>query len=689
MRWHRLTRRRLVVAGVALVILGFLGTLNTTTRYLALGLLRREPFYDGRPLSYWVYLIKTRDPEREHAFEVLGRLGPENSEAIPALTRVLEEGLHSESEMLRSVRRAWQSPKDEEEAQERAQQALAAAVEALGRIGPQAHDAIPVLVKYLGRGEAGNKAGTALVQIGPTTVPALLEVLADNRGTMDGSHRRALLALSRLGSGAREALPALLNILQTMDHNMPGGDGQRAVHALGKMGPEARAAVPVLMDTARKSQYWPLTRQVVESLGDIGPEAREAVPFLLDMRRKACSLHVNDIFLRKEIVRSLRQIDARAATEAAGIRPPWSDEAIHHYAQSNSRYKSRLARLDEAVRLEPRFTAAHIARGKIYDSVGDRERALADYNQAIRSSPEDANAYYGRATVYAALGEEKRAIADFDRSLDLSPARDAYNDLAWLLATSPNAALRDGLRAVRLARKACELSKWKSPAELDTLAAAYAEIGDFAEAVRWQQKALELFKSKNKSGDGAHERLRRYEAHKPYRQAWLAPTVASADLDAVPDYSFAAVGSSKCSAFLLCFRTLQGRLGARIERAAPLTGFIWDATDGGFGSGGTGPDGEYDHQSSALRIICSAETLESYLRALRNNFEKTARETTTEMINSKEELEDGHWVGFRFEYTCGQAHGSVSAELTDQDPDPDDPGRKIYYLVIIHEEKRP
>ena len=59
------------------------------------------------------------------------------------------------------------------------------------------------------------------------------------------------------------------------------------------------------------------------------------------------------------------------------------------------------------------------------------------------------------------------------------------------------------------------------------------------------------------------------------------------------------------------------------------------------------------------------------------------------MINSKEELEDGHWVGFRFEYTCGQAHGSVSAELTDQDPDPDDPGRKIYYLVIIHEEKRP
>ena len=90
-----------------------------------------------------------------------------------------------------------------------------------------------------------------------------------------------------------------------------------------------------------------------------------------------------------------------------------------------------------------------------------------------------------------------------------------------------------------------------------------------------------------------------------------------------------------------------------------------------------------------MRIICSAETLESYLRALRNNFEKTARETTTEMINSKEELEDGHWVGFRFEYTCGQAHGSVSAELTDQDPDPDDPGRKIYYLVIIHEEKRP
>src|SRR5438132_6433222 len=142
MRWHRITRRRSLLISLALLILGFLGTLNTTTRYLALGLLRREPFYDRRPLSYWVYLIKTREPEREQALQVLGRLGPESSEAIPVLVRILEEGLRSESDLVRSVRRAWQSPKDEEEAQERARQALGTTAEALGRIGPEAQDAI-------------------------------------------------------------------------------------------------------------------------------------------------------------------------------------------------------------------------------------------------------------------------------------------------------------------------------------------------------------------------------------------------------------------------------------------------------------------------------------------------------------------------------------------------------------------
>jgi tRNA A-37 threonylcarbamoyl transferase component Bud32/tetratricopeptide (TPR) repeat protein len=93
---------------------------------------------------------------------------------------------------------------------------------------------------------------------------------------------------------------------------------------------------------------------------------------------------------------------------------------------------------------------------------------------------------------------------------------DACNALAWLRATSPEAPLRNGRQAVEFAEKACNLTEWKSAAEIDTLAAAYAEQGEFAEAVRWQTKALELAPSQLK--DGIAERLQQYNSGQAYRE---------------------------------------------------------------------------------------------------------------------------------------------------------------------------
>lgn len=101
----------------------------------------------------------------------------------------------------------------------------------------------------------------------------------------------------------------------------------------------------------------------------------------------------------------------------------------------------------------------------------------------------------------------------------------ALNALAWLLATSTQEAVRDGTRAVSLARRACELTSDNEAALLDTLAAAYAEAGKFEDAVKWMEKALA-----KKDGLGAvYERhLEEFRAGRPWRESKRAVKGAEA-----------------------------------------------------------------------------------------------------------------------------------------------------------------
>jgi len=93
------------------------------------------------------------------------------------------------------------------------------------------------------------------------------------------------------------------------------------------------------------------------------------------------------------------------------------------------------------------------------------------------------------------------------------------NDLAWLCATHPSAEVRNGAEAVRLAERACQLTRRKAAPFLDTLAAAYAEAGRFAEAVRTAREAqtLALAADDSKTAAGAAERIEWYKTARPWR----------------------------------------------------------------------------------------------------------------------------------------------------------------------------
>lgn len=152
-------------------------------------------------------------------------------------------------------------------------------------------------------------------------------------------------------------------------------------------------------------------------------------------------------------------------------------------------------------------------------------KALDTYEDILKGEPANVSAIIARADTTLGMGEHERAAADYETSMDLEltprQKEHVWNNLAWVLSTSPADDLRDGKRAVELATKACELTEYKEAYILSTLASGYAESGDFKSAIKWSTKAVELAK-KNPTRDDQVEDLQKelesYKKNKPWRE---------------------------------------------------------------------------------------------------------------------------------------------------------------------------
>src|SRR5262249_31109645 len=128
--------------------------------------------------------------------------------------------------------------------------------------------------------------------------------------------------------------------------------------------------------------------------------------------------------------------------------------------------------------------------------------------------PQHPSASANRGQLRMKLGDWAGAWDDFNTALRLGPA-DAHilDRRALLRSACPDAKFRDAPKAFEDAKRACELTNWKDTDKFQTLAAVYAESGQFDEAVRWQKYALQDPKADEK----ARERLKLYEQKQPYR----------------------------------------------------------------------------------------------------------------------------------------------------------------------------
>jgi tetratricopeptide (TPR) repeat protein len=154
-------------------------------------------------------------------------------------------------------------------------------------------------------------------------------------------------------------------------------------------------------------------------------------------------------------------------------------------------------------------TDTALARGVAYRKNRQFSESVRELDESIRLDPTNAYAYFHRGDSYRELKQYEAAIRDLEQAIRLNENFAlAYNNLAWMLATAEEPRVRNGLRAVELALKACELTSWRQAAALDTLAAAYARNGDFLRAMTWQEHALSDPQFPNRAE--AEERLRLY-----------------------------------------------------------------------------------------------------------------------------------------------------------------------------------
>ena len=214
----------------------------------------------------------------------------------------------------------------------------------------------------------------------------------------------------------------------------------------------------------------------------------------------------------------------------------------------------------EAIRLRPNYPQAHFNLGNALNSQGQLTNAVVEYAAAVRLRPNYAEARYNLGCALYLLGRADEAVAQLSEVILLQPAnaaagcklafilaargrgREAINlyrevlrqqpefgaawrGLAWLLATDPHAELRDGPEAVRLATRAAELAGPPNARALDTLAAAYAQVGRFAEAAATsrQAQALAAAQGQESYAEEIGRRLALYGDNLAYRGGAMSP----------------------------------------------------------------------------------------------------------------------------------------------------------------------
>jgi len=263
----------------------------------------------------------------------------------------------------------------------------------------------------------------------------------------------------------------------------------------------------------------------------------------LEERMKGAAALQGSLIAHSLVRKRIREQEARIQLRFGRVLEGAGDKeaAIYHYSSaleldsraagvahklgelyySRQEWNKSVRAFEKAMQLNPGDAESHRLMAQLMDRMGRTEETRKHFESALEIDPLNVLAHFGYAAFMETTNEDARAVLHYRKGLAIQPGNHlAKNNLAWILATSSDDSVRDPETGLGLARELNVATGDRVPNVLDTLSAAEASVGNFEEAARIAQRAIQLTK-----GDHAQQlieelgnRLKLYHARKPFIQ---------------------------------------------------------------------------------------------------------------------------------------------------------------------------
>jgi tetratricopeptide (TPR) repeat protein len=337
------------------------------------------------------------------------------------------------------------------------------------------------------------------------------------KGDWEGAIRHYRIAIESRPSFA----PAHRNLGESLRFLHRTSEAEAALREALRLRPEYPAAENSLGDALALEGRWP----------DAVAHCRRAVELDPNVARYQVDLGASLVQLGA--AKGSRELVSEGIEHCkTGIAMNPDDADAHHELASAynaaGMTKEAVGEWRETLKLRPGHPTALKQIGTLLVNARHSKEALTILAAAEAAVPGDVEVRRMKALAHALARQFPATIAEFREILKLDPNdSSAMTSLAWFEATSPDNSVRNGVEAVELARRAAALQHPPTPHALDVLAAAYAETGRFKDAVETahQAKQAAAANKDQKPLEGIDERIKLYQAGKPFRDMAIAPEV--------------------------------------------------------------------------------------------------------------------------------------------------------------------